>query len=136
MDTADDLILVVDDDLAVRESLKFSLELEGLTVQACASGAELLDHPALTRASCLVLDYKMPGRDGLEVLDRLASRGLPLPVIIVTGYAVAPLRRRAAAKGVRFLLEKPLSDSTLLDTIRGVLSRRASPPPSDQGVAT
>jgi len=115
-----DLILLVDDDLAVRESLKFALELEGLAVRAFSSGAELLRHPDLLRAGCLVLDYKMPEMDGFEVLSRLAARHVPLPVI--TPDATGPVRRRATAAGVRHVLEKPLSDSTLRDSIADVLS--------------
>ena len=117
-----DLILLVDDDLAVRESLKFALELEGLAVRAFSSGAELLRHPDLLRAGCLVLDYKMPEMDGFEVLSRLAARRVPLPVILITPDATGPVRRRAKAAGVRHVLEKPLSDSTLRDSIADVLN--------------
>ena len=68
MPTVKPIIIVVDDDPAVRDSLKFSLELEGLTVHTCDSGKSLLDHPQLKQAGCVVLDYKMPEMDGFEVL--------------------------------------------------------------------
>jgi two-component system, LuxR family, response regulator FixJ len=118
------IILVVDDDLAVRESLKFALELEGLAVRACGSGEELLEHPDLPRARCLILDYKMPVMNGFEVLDRLAARKIRLPVILITSGVTGAIRQRAAAAGVRHVLEKPLSDSALLENIQGVLQPR------------
>ena len=120
-----DIVLIVDDDLAVRESLKFALELEGLAVGVCGSGADLLRHPDLLRAGCLVLDYKMPEMDGFEVLDRLAALSVPVPVILITPNAAAPVRRRAKAAGVRHVLEKPLSDSALRDSISDVLANPA-----------
>lgn len=118
------LVLLVDDDEAVRTSLKFALELEGLVVRACASGLELLQHPDLPRAGCLILDYKMPDMDGLEVLDRLTARGPHPEVILITGCAIAPLRQRAAKAAVSYILEKPLSGSALLDSIHHVLAAR------------
>jgi two-component system, LuxR family, response regulator FixJ len=116
------IVLVVDDDLAVRESLKFALELEGLAVRLCGSGKELLEHPDLPHARCLILDYKMPAMDGFEVLDHLAARHIRLPVILITSDATGIVRHRAASRGVRRVLEKPLSDSALLENIQSVLN--------------
>ncbi|WP_020174053.1 response regulator transcription factor [Methyloferula stellata] len=116
-----EIVLVVDDDLAVRESLKFALELEGLTVRVCGSGEELLNHPDLPAARCILLDYKMPVMDGLEVLEQLAARKTPVPVILITSRATNAILRRAKAAGVRRILEKPLLDGALLDNIQAVL---------------
>lgn len=116
-----EIILVVDDDMAVRESLKFALELEGLTVRVCGSGEELLNHPDLAAAGCILLDYKMPVMDGLEVLDQLAARKIKVPVILITSRATNAILRRAKAAGVRRILEKPLLDGALLDSIQAVL---------------
>jgi two-component system response regulator FixJ len=121
MEEARNVILVVDDDLAVRESLKFELELEGLTVHACGSGAELLANPLLERAQCLVLDYKMPRMDGFEVLNHIAARGLQLPVILITGPVTDALRTRAEEAGVLEILEKPFAEGALLGRIRRLL---------------
>jgi two-component system, LuxR family, response regulator FixJ len=115
------IVFVVDDDLAVRESLKFALELEGLVVRVCGSGAELLQHSELRRAACLVMECKMPLMDGFEVLDILAAQRTKLPVILLTSYATDAFRRRAAASGVKFILEKPLLNGSLLDRIHEVL---------------
>jgi FixJ family two-component response regulator len=115
------LVLVVDDDLAVRESLKFALELEGLEVHACAGGADLLSHPQLMHADCLVLDYQMPGMDGFEVLKELKARDCRVPVILITGNATAAIRRRAMIAGVKHVVEKPLLDSALIESIADIL---------------
>jgi FixJ family two-component response regulator len=119
------LVLVVDDDDAVRASLKFALELEGLCVETCDSGAALLGHPGLREAHCLVLDYAMPVMDGMAVLDRLGVLDLRLPVILITGHPVRALGARVHAAGVRHVLEKPLSDGALLAAIRETLSGAA-----------
>ena len=126
-----DIVFVVDDDLAVRESLKFSLELEGLIVRVCATGAELLRHADLPQARCLVLDAQMPLTDTFEILDVLTALRAGLPVILLTSRATATLRLRATAAGVRYILEKPLLDNSLLARIQDVLSdnRQAMPLP-------
>ncbi|HVJ51848.1 MAG TPA: response regulator [Aliidongia sp.] len=116
-----DIVLVVDDDQAVREALKFALEVEGLSVRVCGSGMEALSHPDLTQARCLILDLRMPGMDGFDLLDRMAGMRLHLPVILITAPINAAVRRRASAAGVRHVLEKPLLDGALLDSIHDVL---------------
>jgi two-component system, LuxR family, response regulator FixJ len=121
MTEGQNIVFVVDDDLAVRESLKFALELEGLAVRLCGSGTELLRHPDLHQAGCLVMECKMPLMDGFEVLDILAARGAKIPAILLTSYATDAFRRCAAASGARFILEKPLLNGSLVDRIREVL---------------
>lgn len=116
------IILVVDDDPAVRDSLKFSLELDGLTVHTCDSGMALLDHPQLKQAGCIVLDYKMPEMDGFEVLERLGERQNQVPVILITGPVTIRIRERATRAGVAQILEKPLLDTALIDRIRELTS--------------
>lgn len=115
------LVLVVDDDLAVRESLKFALELEGLEVRTCSGGADLLVHPSLWRAACLILDDHMPVMDGFAVLAGLRMLSCHVPVILITDHTTDALHRRAARVGVRRVVEKPLLDSALLDGIQDIL---------------
>lgn len=115
-----DIIFVLDDDEAVRESLKFSLELEGYAVRTCAEGHELLRHPDLVHARCLILDYRMPRMDGFEVLDRLVTQRVGVPVILITSNASDALRRRAERVGVHRVLEKPLSDGALIENIQNL----------------
>ncbi|MCE7028046.1 response regulator [Jiella avicenniae] len=112
------LVLVVDDDEAVRESLKFSLELEGLGVGLCKAGEELVEHPHLPVAKCLVLDFKMPEMDGIAVIEAVRALGFAMPAIIITGHSTAVLRQRAADVGAHAVLQKPLIGTILFDCIR------------------
>lgn len=116
-------VIVVDDDAAVRDSLKFALELEGLNVRLYGGGDEVLAATDLPCTGCLVVDYFMPVMTGLELVDRLRRRHVELPAILITAKATDDMRRRAKRAGFRQVLEKPLEDSALLDSIRGALSQ-------------
>jgi FixJ family two-component response regulator len=118
-------VILVDDDAAVRKSLKFSLEAEGLSVDVYANGADLLDAAAPPRNACLVIDYVMPELDGIELLRRLRARGVSAPAILITPQANSELRERAARSGFREVIEKPLEDASFYDSIRAALG--ASP---------
>ncbi len=109
-------MLVVDDDRAVRDSLKFALQLEGLAVDALASGPDLL-RCTLLDADCLVLDCKMADMDGFAVMAALAERGITLPTILITAPLTDALRQRAKKAGAFRILEKPLNDGVLLESI-------------------
>jgi FixJ family two-component response regulator len=122
--TGKPIILVVDDDPAVRDSLKFSLELEGLTVHTCHCGKALLGHPQLRKADCVVLDYKMPEMDGFEILEKMAEDRIEVPVILITGPVTIRIRERAARAGIAHILEKPLLDTALVDRIREITNEK------------
>jgi two-component system response regulator FixJ len=112
------IVLIVDDDAAVRSALKFALELEGYQVRTYGDPEALLADTLPERA-CLVVDYRMPGLDGLSMVSRLRQRHVDLPVILIVSEALSPrLRVRAGRVGVQDVLEKPLSDGMLLDSIR------------------
>ena len=117
------VILVADDDPAVRDALDFALRLEGFDVHGCRDGKELLDHPALMECDCILLDYKMPELSGLEVLPRLSARDVKAPVIFMTGPLSDELRRRAITAGAQRVVEKPLLDSALTEQIRELAAR-------------
>jgi len=112
------LVFVVDDDKAVRDSLKFALELEGFEVQPCAGGCELLAHKHLAQAACLVIDYHMPHMDGCELVAALRRRSCHIPVILITSEVTCWLRRLAHTMGVRHVIEKPLLDNGLLEALQ------------------
>ncbi len=120
MSNTDRTVFVADDNSAVRGALKFSLELEGFTVHACQSGGDLLAHPSLATCDCIVLDYRMPGLNGLQVLERLAADGIKAPVIFIAGPVTRALREQAMRVGARFVLEKPLLDGALVAKIREI----------------
>lgn len=115
------LIFVVDDDKAVRDSLKFALEIEGAEVQACDGGPSLLAHERLSEAACLLIDYQMPVMDGFELIAELVRRGLNAPVILMTGKITVELRHLARASRLSHVVEKPLMDSTLIETLQTIL---------------
>ena len=114
-------VILVDDDAAVRKSLKFSLEAEGLTVEVYESGAELLERADIPENACFVIDYLMPGIDGLELLRRLRERHFGAPAILITPQASPELRDRAARSGFRRVMEKPLEGPNFYDSIRAAL---------------
>ena len=114
-------VLVVDDDAAVRSALKFALEVEGFAVKLYAGSIALLGDPALPERACLVIDYRMPDVDGLELVKRLRARQVALPAILISGRVDDQLRQQAAQSGVCCVLEKPLGDMTLVDSIRRAL---------------
>lgn len=123
---AEHLVFVVDADWAVRDSLKFALESEGLAAHACRDGPALLEHPELPRAHCIVLVDDMPEMDGFAILAQLQARGRAAPVVLIAGHATDALRRRAAAAGVRHVVEKPLLDNALVESIHDILGRPAT----------
>jgi two-component system, LuxR family, response regulator FixJ len=114
-------VLVVDDDVAVRNSLKFSLELEGFTVRLYAGGRELLNDPHLPACGCLVVDQMMPGMTGLDVVDALRHRGVSNPAVLIVSDANPKVRQRAATVGVS-VIEKPIYGNALVDAIRHLLT--------------
>lgn len=115
------VICIVDDDAAVRNALKFALELEGLKVRVYDGAAAMLDDEELPQRGCLVVDYRMPRMDGLQLIDALRARDVRFPAIMITGRANKDLRRLAERSGVSSVLEKPLSDGALVDSIRSAL---------------
>jgi len=120
-----DTIFIVDDDDAVRDSLKLLLESYGLTVEDFSSTAEFVRHYRPGGRQCLVLDQHLPGSTGLDFLASRDGALLHLPVILVTGRGDAALRARAVALGVSSYLEKPVNDDVLLRAIRGAVDGSA-----------
>jgi two-component system, LuxR family, response regulator FixJ len=117
-------VFIIDDDPAVRNSLKFALEVEGFAVRAYPAGADLLREREFPANGCLVVDYKLPEMNGLDLLVELRKRKIDLPAILITTHPSSEVRRRAALAGA-MLIEKPLLNDTLFQGIRAALDGQA-----------
>ena len=124
-----ELIFVVDDDDAVRASLRALLETAGYRTMQFETGAEFLEYPHIGAGACVLLDVKMPGLDGMEVQRCLNDRGAALPVVIVTGHGDIAMAVQAMRAGAADFLEKPVSRDRLLESVaRAVDIRRSARP--------
>jgi len=117
------LVHIVDDDDAIRRSVSFALKTSGFQVRIYESGSELLKAPGDLAEGCILLDIRMPGMDGLEVQDALRSKGVTLPVIIMTGHGDVRLAVRAMKAGAIDFIEKPFQKAVLLSAIEQALGR-------------
>ena len=115
-------VYLIEDDEAVLNALRFAYEIEGLTVRAYLGAEALLAEFWAPDPGCLVIDHFMPGMTRLDLLKLLRSRGCRLPAILITTLADAHTRRRAGQLGVEHILEKPLSDSALIECTRQALA--------------
>lgn len=120
--TAEPIVYVVDDDDAMRGSLKWLIESVGLRVETFGSADEFLSCYYPGRPGCLLLDVRMPGMSGLDLQEYLANRHIQLPVIIITGHGDVPMAVRAMKAGALDFIEKPFNDEALLDAIRRALT--------------
>jgi FixJ family two-component response regulator len=116
------LVLVVDDDEAVRSSLKLLLKSAGLASRAYASAAEFLAAYDDRQPGCLVLDIRMPGMNGLELQDELNRRGAAVPVVFITGHGDVPMAVEAMRRGALDFLQKPFRDEDLIDRVHKALA--------------
>ena len=125
--TAVSTVFVVDDDVAIRESLHSLLRAVGYDVKLFQSVQDLLDHRGgLTEAACLVLDVRLPGESGLELQRTLAKAGIALPIVFITGHGDVPMSVAAMKHGAIEFLTKPFRDQDLLDAVaRGAEQARA-----------
>ncbi len=114
----DPTVFVVDDDPAMRDSLRWLLESVGLAVVTYPTAAEFLGARNPDAAGCLVLDVRMPGMSGLDLQAELVRRGDEIPTIVITGHAEVPMAVRAVKAGALDFIEKPFSDQLLLDRVR------------------
>jgi two-component system, LuxR family, response regulator FixJ len=118
------VVHVIDDDDAIRESLRFLLESAGREVRTYDSANAFLMELSHDVHGCVVTDIRMPGVSGIELLRHLSDLGVALPVIVITGHADVPLAVEAMKCGAIDFLEKPFDDGELLSSIRAALHRQ------------
>jgi len=114
-------VFVVDDDEAVRDSVSSLLSAMGLNTAAFASGEAFLLGYTPAQLGCAIVDVRMPGMDGIALLEHIRSKGLTLPVIMMTGHADVPLAVRAMKAGALDFIEKPCSNTVLRDAVQRAL---------------
>jgi FixJ family two-component response regulator len=112
------MIFIVEDDEAVRVSLRFLLEWEDLEAEEFASCQEFLGTSRAGIGDCLILDLHMPGMSGLELLETLRRNGDMLPVIVVSGRIDAASKARAQAAGALAVIEKPYQAEEVIRLVR------------------
>lgn len=118
-------VFIVDDDDAVRSSLRLLLKSVGLAAVAYGSAREFLAAWDPDQPGCLVLDVRMPGMSGLELQEELNRRGAIIPVIFITGHGDIPMAVEAMQHGAFDFLQKPFRDQDLIDRIQRAIERDA-----------
>jgi two-component system, NtrC family, nitrogen regulation response regulator NtrX len=117
-------ILVIDDEAAIRDSLRMTLEYEGYEFVGAATGQEGLALAERDTPDLVILDVKMPGMDGIEVLDRLRSMNETLPVVVISGHGTIGTAVEATKKGAFDFIEKPFASERVLVSLRNALDQR------------
>ena len=124
MDKLKPLIAIVDDDMSVCRAIKRLVRSLNMNAETFTSGEELINlveaMPSF-HADCAILDVQMPGMNGLEVQERLARSGSPIPVIFITAHDEVGARERALSMGAVAFLRKPFNDELLIKTLRAAL---------------
>src|SRR6516225_4178337 len=123
IDQAPATVIVIDDDLGVREALGNLLRSVGLQTNSYGSVAEFLKAGRLDGPTCLILDVRLPGQSGLDFQRELSAANFPVPIIFVTGYGDIPMSVQAIKGGAIEFLTKPFRDQELLDAIQQGLAR-------------
>lgn len=126
------LVLVVDDDALVRQGLNSLLRSVGYTVKTFGTAQELYEDPSLTEANCLILDVRLPFISGLDFQQKLAEKGVNVPVIFVTGHGDIPMTVRAMKAGAADFLSKPFRDQDMLDAVAGAVEKNRRERGSDR----
>lgn len=114
MDVAECTVHIVDDEEAVRKSLSFLLATAGFAVRVYDGAIDFLAAAPGLQHGCLVTDLRMPGMDGVELLNELKDAGIAIPSIVITGHADVPMAVKAMKAGALDFIEKPFEDEVLI----------------------
>jgi two-component system response regulator FixJ len=125
-------IFVIDDDLDVLISLRFLLETEGFDVRTFANGPALLASDSPSPNDCLVVDYRMAGMNGIDLVRRLRDRAVSTPVVLITAYSDEGVPAKAAKSGIRHVVLKPHIEESLIAHVREAMDEASAawPPPA------
>jgi two-component system, LuxR family, response regulator FixJ len=116
-----EMVHIIDDDDAIRDSLQFLLSTASLEVAAHESAADFLEGLAQSGADCILTDVRMPGMSGIELLRHLKRQGNEVPIIVMTGHGDVALAVEAMKAGAFDFLEKPFSDDQVLNAVRAAI---------------
>ncbi len=116
-------VVVVDDDISVRESLELLIQNEGWQVALFESAQKFLTSLPTVIPSCLILDVNLPDLSGLDIQQRISDEKSTIPIIFITGYGDIPTSVRAMKAGAAEFLTKPLDDGIMIEAIRGAVQR-------------
>lgn len=117
------LVVVVDDDAAVRDALDSLLRSVGLQTRMLGAPSELLQAVLPDVPGCIVLDVRLPGISGLDLQGQLAAQGIRLPIVFMTGHGDIPMTVRAMKAGAVDFLAKPFRDQDMLDAVSAAIER-------------
>jgi FixJ family two-component response regulator len=123
LDSNEAIVYVVDDDAAVRDSLKLLLESAGLVCEPFPSATAFLEGHDPGRHSCLVADIRMPGMSGLDLQQALNRQSSTIPIVFITGHGDVPMAVDAMKSGASDFIQKPFRDDDLLERIHQALAR-------------
>jgi len=123
MNSADPVIFVVDDDHSVRTALERLTKSVGFRVQSFETARSFLNSAPCDALCCLILDVRMPQMSGLELQEKMALRGLNLPIIFITGHGTVSISVQAMKAGAVDFLEKPVEEQQLLDAIYAAIEK-------------
>ena len=117
------IVFVIDDDESLRDTLKRLLGTVGLRAETFASTADFLKRKLPAVPTCLVLDIRLPGNSGLDFQTELATAGIAIPIVFMTGYGDIPMTVKAMKAGALEFLPKPFRDQDMLDAVQLALQR-------------
>jgi two-component system response regulator FixJ len=131
----DAVVHLIDDDDGVRQAVGFLLTTAGFAVRVYESATAFLNALPSLQPGCVVTDVRMPGMDGLALQRELKTRGIGLPVIVMTGHADVPLAVEAMKAGAVDFVEKPFNDEALLSAVRVAIDRHGYTTSRDAQIA-
>lgn len=118
------LVVVIDDDASVRRGLERLLRSAGYAVETFASARAFLDRGDYARASCLVLDVRMPGQSGLDLQNVIVTAGYDIPILFITGHGDVAMAVQAIKAGAVDFLAKPFDDDVFLEAVHLATTKR------------